>query len=390
MTIHALTDKFIKNIQPTGKRQEYCDAILKGFGLRVSKSGTKTFYVRYRYRGKPKRTAIGTYPAYSLADARAKAAEILTQVEKGTLHNEQAPKLTIQEAYDSFIELYAKVHNKDWATSDSRLKLFMKEYGCMNLTDLHRKDIIAHLDKLVANSKPIQANRARAALSRFLNWCVERAYIEHSPCHGVAKPAKENPRDRVLSDDELSQIWNACDTFSYPFGPLFKILILTAQRRSEVSGMRWSELDFKNKIWTIPKERTKNGKAHIVPLSSTVIDILQNTPRYLHSDFLFTTTGKTPVTGHGKYKYRLDDILGTHNWVFHDFRRTAASGMARLGIPPYVVEKVLNHVSGTFSGVLGVYNQYGYDKEKREALNKWADYVVRLNQNETNKSYYSG
>lgn len=378
MAKKKLTAKFIENVNSNGKRQEFCDPYLKGFGLRVSKMGTRTFFVRVRFRGKIERHTIGTYPSFSLAEARGKASEIIAQAEKGTLHKAAEQKLTIKEAYDRFIELYAKVHNKDWASSDSRLKKFMAEYGNMHLVDLHRRDIIAHLDSLVAAGTPTQANRARAALSRFLNWCVERTYIEYSPCQGTPKPAKENPRDRVLSDDEILKIYEACHAFSYPFGPLFQVLLLTAQRRGEVSGMRWSELDLKNKTWTIPKERAKNGKAHIIPLSETVIDILQGVPRFLHSDFVFTTTGKTPVSGHGKYKNRLDKVLGINDWVFHDFRRTAASGMARLEVPPYVVEKALNHVSGTFSGVLGVYNQYGYDREKREALNKWADYVIGL------------
>lgn len=378
MAIKALTAKFVENIKPNGKRQEFCDPYLKGFGLRVSKTGAKTFYVRFRYRGKIERKTIGSYPVFSLLEAKTQASKIIAQAEKGELHKAAEQKLTIKEAYDRFIQLYAKIHNKDWAGSDSRLKKFMAEYGSMNLVDLHRRDIIAFLDKLVADGTPTQANRARAALSRFLNWCVERTYIDHSPCHGTPKPAKENSRDRVLNDDEISKLYNACHGFSYPFGPLFQILLLTAQRRGEVSEMRWSELDLKNKTWTIPKERAKNAKAHIVPLSAPVVEILEDIPRFLRSDFVFTTTGKTPVSGHGKYKYRLDKILGADDWVPHDLRRTAASGMARLEVPPYVVEKILNHVSGTFSGVLGVYNQYGYDREKREALNKWADYVIGL------------
>lgn len=386
MTKKTLTAKFIENVNPNGKRQEFCDAYTKGFGLRVSKMGTKTFYVRIRHRGKTERHTIGTYPSFSLAEAKVKANEIIAQAEKGTLHKTAEQKLKIKEAYDRFIQLYAKVHNKDWAMSDSRLKKFMAEYGNMNLVDLHRRDIIAFLDRLVADGTPTQANRARAALSRFLNWCVERTYIEHSPCQGTPKPAKENPRDRVLRDDEIEKIYAVCNDFCYPFGPLFQILLLTAQRRGEVAAMRWSELDLKNKTWTIPKERAKNGKAHIVPLSAPVIAILEGIPRFLHSDFVFTTTGKTPVSGQGKYKYRLDEILGVTDWVFHDFRRTAASGMARLEVPPYVVEKILNHVSGTFAGVLGVYNQYGYDREKREALNKWADYVIGLQKNDGNKT----
>ncbi|MDP7142064.1 MAG: site-specific integrase [Alphaproteobacteria bacterium] len=386
--MQKLTAKFIENIQSNGKRQEFCDPYLKGFGLRVSKMNTKTFFVRVRYRGKTQRHTIGTYPSYSLSEAREKAAEVIEQAEKGTLHSVDVQKLTIKEAYERFIELYAKVYNKDWAMSDSRLKKFMAEYGGMDLADLHRRDIIAFLDKLVAAGTPTQANRARAALSRFLNWCVERTYIEHSPCQGVPKPAKEKPRDRVLTDDEILKVFNISDEFSYPFGPLFKVLMLTAQRRGEVSGMRWSELDLPNKTWSLPKERAKNGKAHIVPLSPYVVEILESLPRFLYSDFVFTTTGETPVSGHGKYKYRLDEALGVSDWVFHDFRRTAASGMARLEIPPYVVEKVLNHVSGTFAGVLGVYNQYGYDREKREALNKWAEYVIGLS-NETKRTNIS-
>ena len=388
MAIQKLTAKFIENVQSNGKRQEFCDPYLKGFGLRVSKMDTKTFFVRVRYRGKTQRHTIGTYPSYSLSEAREKAAEVIEQAEKGALHSVDVQKLSIKEAYDRFIELYAKVHNKDWAMSDSRLKKFMAEYGGMDLADLHRRDIIAFLDRLVAAGTPTQANRARAALSRFLNWCVERTYIEHSPCQGVPKPAKEKPRDRVLTDDEILKVFNISDEFSYPFGPLFKVLMLTAQRRGEVSGMRWSELDLPNKTWSLPKERAKNGKAHIVPLSPYVVEILESLPRFLHSDFVFTTTGETPVSGHGKYKYRLDEALGVNDWVFHDFRRTAASGMARLEIPPYVVEKVLNHVSGTFAGVLGVYNQYGYDREKREALNKWAEYVIGLS-NETKRTNIS-
>ncbi|MDP7223355.1 MAG: site-specific integrase [Alphaproteobacteria bacterium] len=376
--MQKLTAKFIENIQSNGKRQEFCDPYLKGFGLRVSKMNTKTFFVRVRYRGKTQRHTIGTYPSYSLSEAREKAAEVIEQAEKGTLHSVDVQKLTIKEAYERFIELYAKVYNKDWAMSDSRLKKFMAEYGGMDLADLHRRDIIAFLDKLVAAGTPTQANRARAALSRFLNWCVERTYIEHSPCQGVPKPAKEKPRDRVLTDDEILKVFNISDEFSYPFGPLFKVLMLTAQRRGEVSGMRWSELDLPNKTWSLPKERAKNGKAHIVPLSPYVVEILESLPRFLYSDFVFTTTGETPVSGHGKYKYRLDEALGVSDWVFHDFRRTAASGMARLEIPPYVVEKVLNHVSRTFSGVHAIYNRYGYDREKREALNKWAEYVIGL------------
>lgn len=376
-----LTDQFIKNITSSERRQEYCDLLLQGFGLRVTEAGVKTFYVRVRFRNKINRITLGKYPALSLADARQMAQEKMRMALDGSLSSQNVQQITIKEAHDRFIELYAKVKNKDWRASCSRLKPFLKEYGNTNLVDINRRDIINYLDKVMARGTHTQANRAHSALSRFLNWCVERTYIETSPCHGIKKPAKEKPRDRVLDDRELHEILSASSREGYPFGPVFQLLILTAQRRNEVSGMRWNELDFKNKNWTIPKERAKNGKAHIVPLSDVAINILESIPRFLHSDLVFTTNGKTPVSGLDKVRRRMICSTKIDNWKIHDFRRTAASGMARLGVTPYVVEKILNHVSGTFSGVLGVYNQYGYDREKRDALDKWANCISNLKNN---------
>jgi integrase len=382
MARKKLTDQFVKNIHQTGRRKEYCDLLLQGFGLRVTKSGVKTFYVRVHHRNKTVRITLGKYPALSLADARIIAQEKMRMAIDGSLSQQEAQKMTVKEAHDRFIELYAKIKNKDWRVSASRLKRFMTEYGGVYLSDIHRRDVNNYLDKIMSRGTHIQANRAHSALSRFMNWCVERTYIEISPCHGVKKPAKENPRDRVLGDQELKKIYSACDDEAYPFGPLFKLLLLTAQRRGEVSDMRWCELDLKNKIWTIPKERAKNGKAHMVQLSEEAITILESMPRFLYSDLVFTTNGRTAVSGHDKVRRRMVVKTGVEHWRIHDFRRTAASGMARLGVTPYVVEKILNHVSGTFAGVLGVYNQYGYDQEKRDALNKWANHLTYLQTNE--------
>ena len=150
MAIKKITAKFVETLNPTGKRQEFCDPLTKGFGIRVNKSGKKTFFVRFRYRGKTERHTIGTYPAYSLADARHKAQEILSRAEKGELHNTEDTHLRINEAFDRFIEQYAKVKQKDWRITKSRLKKFLAEYGGMKLTDLHRRDIHNHLDSLIA------------------------------------------------------------------------------------------------------------------------------------------------------------------------------------------------------------------------------------------------
>jgi integrase len=189
-------------------------------------------------------------------------------------------------------------------------------------------------------------------------------------------PMKESARDRVLSDDEIGKLIAFAQSDGYPFGAIYQLLLLTGQRRGEVSAMRWSELDLNRRIWMIPSDRAKNGHAHEVPLSDFVLRILREVPRFLHSDFVFTTSGRSPVSGFGRAKRRYEHALGASDWRVHDLRRTAASGMARLGIPPHVIEKVLNHRTGIISGVAAIYNRYGYIEEKRDALGRWGEWVL--------------
>lgn len=374
----TLSEKKIISIKAKNKRQEFWDSYLPGFGMRVAPSGKKTFFVMCRDKGKQRRLSLGCYPIITLAEARDAARDKLRLVSQGLpLEEKKQESITLEQVFKSFIERYAKKKNKDWKGTEARLRnTLIKEYGTLDVRDITRANIIALLDKIVARNAPIQANRVHAGASKFFKWCIERGYIESNPVQYITKPAPENPRDRVLSDDELALIWDKAEKMKYPFGPLLQILILTGQRKGEVSGMRWSEINIKEKIWLIPKERSKNGHAHAVPLSGKVLNILENVPRFLHSDFVFTTTGKTPVSGFGKLKSRLDKASGVNNWIIHDIRRTVASGMARLKVTPYVVEKILNHVSGTFSSVAGVYNRYGYDDEKREALQAWGNYIL--------------
>jgi integrase len=163
------------------------------------------------------------------------------------------------------------------------------------------------------------------------------------------------------------------------------MLVLTDQRRSEVAEMKWSEIDLHKHVWTIPAERSKNGQCHEVPLSTAARDLLKSLPRFIASDYVFTTTGRSPVSGFGRVKHRLDQASGICDWRVHDLRRTVASGMARLGVAPHVVEKVLNHRSGIISGVAAVYNRYAYEKEKRDAMDSWAVYLDSLRQSSTQR-----
>ena len=254
------------------------------------------------------------------------------------------------------------------------------------------------LDAVVDRSAPTLANRVLATTRRMFNWCLARGIITASPCADIKPPSPENSRDRVLSDEELRLIWRACDVTGWPFGPLVRLLMLTGQRREEVAGMRWSEVDLDRNLWTIPRERAKNNQAHEVPLSSRAVAVLASIPKVDGpAAYLFTTTGRTAVTGFSRAKGRLDAVIiralqaeaaatGQNptevqplpRWTFHDLRRTAASGMARLGVNLPVIEKVLNHTSGSFAGVVGVYQRHSFAEEKRAALDAWGQFVENL------------
>jgi integrase len=214
------------------------------------------------------------------------------------------------------------------------------------------------------------ANRTHANLSRFFSWCLERDRLDISPVANVKAPGVEVARDRILSDDEIEAVWRAWDTMGWPFGAAFKLLLLTGQRRDEVARLEWENVDFEGRLWTLPRTATKSNRLHEVPLSDVALEILAASPRT--SQYIFSTNGTSPISGFSHAKRRCDDLSGIHNWRLHDLRRTAASGMARLGVAPHVVEKVLAHVGGTISGVAAVYNRHRYSEEKRCALGVWA------------------
>ncbi|SES98612.1 site-specific integrase [Oceanicella actignis] len=175
--------------------------------------------------------------------------------------------------------------------------------------------------------------------------------IDASPIAGMKPLSKERSRERVLTDDELGALWTACDAEGYPFGDCMKLLILSGQRRAEVAEMRWSELDLEKRLWTLPSQRAKNGRQHTVPITDAMLDVLRRVPRFIGSDYVFTTTGKSPVSGFGRLKDRLDKALpdGTEGWTIHDLRRTMSTNMAMLGVPQPVTEALLNHKTGVVS-----------------------------------------
>jgi integrase len=235
---------------------------------------------------------------------------------------------------------------------------------------------VALLDSVEDKHGFYMANRTLAAIRKLFNWAMdERGIIDATPIGRKMARGKEVARDRVLEDDELRAIWNASDNLGYPFGPMLKLLLLTGQRRSEVANMQWSELDLDEGVWTIPGERSKNERPHAVPLSAAALEIINALPRF-QGPFVFSTTdGKRPVSGFSTFKRRANSLSGAMGWRLHDLRRTCRTGMAALGVPETVAERVLNHQQDK---LVRTYNRHEYLDEKRDALDRWACRVAEI------------
>ena len=378
-----LTTKFIEGQKPNpAKRLDFRDELMPGLVLRISTSGTKTFCLHKRINGKMRRLTIGRFGVVSLAEARERVRQFLYEIETGRFEDrtgvEVETKPTLGDVIPDYIEKHAKVHNRDWKRKKALLAKFTTLHG-KRLDEIKRADVVKACD-VIHKSAPVSANRALAHLKHLMGWCVERGMIEANPIAGMKPLSKERSRERVLTDDELSALWTTCDAEGYPFGDCMKLLILSGQRRAEVAGMRWSEFDLEKRLWTLPSLRAKNGRQHTVPITDAMLDVLRRAPRFLGSDFVFTTTGKSPVSGFGRLKDRLDKALpeGTEPWIIHDLRRTMSTNMAMLGVPQPVTEALLNHKTGVVSGVAAIYNVYSYADEKREALGSWSQHVLKL------------
>jgi integrase len=384
-----LTKRVVEAADDTGRPsdQYLWDAEVKGFGLKITPGGRKVFVFQYRMGGRGARTeryTLGEYKSpYTVDGARGEAVRLLAEVKAGRNPAEAKRRSysnrvrLFGELAAEFIERHAKPNNRDWRKTEYLLRRDVLPFWATRpVREITRPDVIELIDRVADRGARVHANRVLAAVRVLFNWALSRGVIEASPAAGVKAPGAETVRERVLSEDELREVWRAADATAYPFGPFFKLLILTAQRRDEVAGMRWSEIDQARALWTIPGERAKNGRAHEVPLPAPALDILRAIPRLDGSDFVLTTTGSAPISGFSKAKARLDRASGVgltdrDEWRVHDIRRSVTTFMAEMGIAPHVVDKLLNHVSGSIRGVAAVYNRHSYTDERRRALDAW-------------------
>jgi integrase len=255
---------------------------------------------------------------------------------------------------------------------------FFKPLHNAPIDQITRRDVAARLTKITLENGNITASRARIALSGFYVWAMGQGLAESNPVIGTTQPQEGKPRERVLDDAELAAIWRAAGDDAY--GKVVKLLILTGCRRQEVGGMRWSELDLEKGSWSLPPERTKNGRAHVLPLMPLALKIIQSVQERVTRDHLFGTRSSGGFSDWGHAKADLDQRLGTtvRPWRLHDLRRTCASRLCDLGVAPHVVETILNHQSGHRGGVAGIYNRSNYANEVRAALALWSDYLRTL------------
>jgi integrase len=383
---------------PKSGRAVYWDKLLPGFGLRVSARGAKTWVAMYRVSGKTVMETIGTLARLSkVDDARERARASMTAaaggknpvIEKRTAAVRHAVN-TVAAAVAAYLDHCDR--NLKPKTAREWRRIFTRDvlprWGERPLTEITKGDILELINEKAAKRERKrkgltegagpQANKTLTRLRTFFGWAIANNLVAADPTTGVRKPAKEAPRERVLSDDEIRAFWIGTERLGMPFGRVFRLMLLSAQREAEVAGMRWSELDVDAGAWTIPGERSKNGKPHIVALSPLAIETLERVPRIVDQDLLFSGSGKTPVSGFGHAKARLDVAMGVADWVLHDLRRTATTGMARLGIAPHVADRVLNHQAGTIRGVAAVYNRFEYLDERKAALRAWGGFVESL------------
>ena len=384
MAKQALTDLTVKRVKPGPERFDLWDTTVSGLGLRVFPSGKKSFFLSYRIDGVRRRDTLGKFPDLSLADARARAMLMRGQLACGDdPKQEDEPRaLTFGDLLPLFITLHCEQKNKPSTIRATKALLTnecLPTWRNRPVTAITRRDVNTVLDRMVARGSKGAAVNCRAAMSKFFRWCAARDYVPVSPVDGVEPPGKVTKRDRVLDDREIVAVWQAAEAMGYPYGTIVQFLLLTAQRRGEVAQMGWDQIDLDAAMWVIPGEFTKNGEVQELPLSPTMLRLLREVPR-CHDRYVFPARGNPDrvFSGFGKCKASIDAQIGIPHWTLHDLRRTATTKLAELGVLPHVAERVLNHTSGTFAGVAGIYNRYKYLDAVRAALTAWDKHVQVL------------
>ena len=353
----------------------YWDAGLPGFGMKVTPKGRKVFVVLYRTGSagsKLRKYTIGPYGHVTLHQARLGAQRVFAAKLEGrdlATEKREAKRRAVTDRVEDLLETFIAQHLSQNRSGREISRLLRREVGKAwagrSIHEISKRDVVEVVTAIEQRGAPVAANKALKSIKTFLRWCVGRAVLEQSPAEGVPLPTKEVARDRVLSDEELTQVILAARRIGGPYGGIVEMLALTGQRREEVA-----------RIKAKTKSRTKNSKAHVVHLSEQSLTLLKGTGRRV--GFVLSFDGAKPFNVFSRAKRELDEISGVTGWRLHDLRRTCVSGMARLGVAPHVADKILNHQAGTISGVAAVYQRHEFLAERRAALDLWGAHVGEL------------
>jgi integrase len=370
---------------PRDGQLDYFDKGYPGLALRVSYGGAKAWIFFFRLHGKLRRLSLGRFPGMSLLEAREAWRAARLAVSKG-----ENPAHLRPTTADSFAAVADEWLRRDQGQNRSAGEVrrvierdVIPVWGERLVAVITRRDVTELIDGVVDRGAGTMARRLHSHLHRLFRWAVGRGILETNPMADLPKPGAAVTRDRVLSDAELAAIWKAAEKTAWPFGQAIRLLALTAARREEIGALRWSEVH--GSELRIPAERSKNGEPRTIPLSAAAAKLLAEVPRIGVSDFVFTTTGRTPISGWSKVKKALDAAAAAESagaplkpWRLHDLRRTAATNLQRLGIGLQVIESILGHVSGSRAGIVGVYQRHQFAAEQRAALEAWSREIERI------------
>jgi integrase len=398
----ALTNIRINAFEPKIKDYEVFDRNVGGLSIRIFPSGQKSFSINFRINGKRKRMRIGNYKDMSIVEARQIAIELKERVKGGVYpinksHNsiakEEEEKVketedqTIAKLSAEFIKKYcigegSEPNLKSWLEYQRILnKYVIPHWGKLHIEVISIGALTTLLDTISKQNGPVMANRVLAVTRKLFNWARDRGVIDYVPIvPNIAR--KEKARTRFLNDEEIIEFWKGCEKESYPFGKLFQLLLLTGQRLSEVTNMRWSQLDMNYKgsdqlykVWKLPSHSTKFDRIHVIPLSSMAVELINSIPRFMDNDLLFPSSGSNdgPVSGFGKPKKRICTFEA--DWRLNDLRRTFWKNFSRLEIDYMICNEVLGH---TDQKIEGYYDHRNYLKQKQSAMNKWAQLLLSI------------
>jgi integrase len=392
----ALTDRFCWTVKPLATaRTDYFDEQVRGLALRVTERGHRSWCFHYRSPrdGKRARATIGTYPATSLAAARGKALEARGHVEAGNdprlmLGGQSSAGMTFARLVSAYLADPEKAALKSKAEIERRLrKNVLPVIGAVKLAELRRRDVRNVTDTILRRGRKVEATRVFEDVRGIVRWAVQNEYVDINPLDGMAKPAEATASNRVLSDEEIRTLWNGLKTTlarSRQCQQIVKLCLVTAQRVGEGAGMMRGELALNAREWRLPGSRTKNGHAHVVPLSDLAIKLIEQAIAEAGEGAAVFPCGggslspvavaRTILRANERSKERPNGRFGIDPWSAHDLRRSALTGMARLGVAPIILANIANHRSVAKGSVtLAVYSMYDYDREKRSALSLWAE-----------------